>query len=539
MVQSYKKKPQLAEQYDVIVIGSGMGGLTLAALLTKAGKKVLVLERHYTAGGFTHIFKRKGYEWDVGIHYIGEMHRKHGPLRKMFDYITDGQLTWADMGEVYDKIVIGDRHYDLVKGVGNFKEKMIGYFPDEEEAIETYVDLVFKANRTSRNFYLEKAMPPLLSKLSGNRMRGPFLKYATQTTRQVLESLTQNEELIKVLTGQYGDYGLPPAESSFAMHASLVKHYFGGGYFPIGGSARLVETIDPVLEAGGSTILISAPVKEIMLEGKKAVGVRMEDGKEFKAPIVVSGAGIINTYEKLLPESLANQLNLKSQLKQINPSAAHLCLYTGFKGDPQSLNLPKTNYWIYPSQGTHEENISAYLQDMEQEFPLVYLSFPAAKDPDWTRRYPDRSTVDIITLAPYEEFEKWEGSSWKKRGEDYDTFKEKLSQRLLETLFQHLPHLRERLDYYELSTPLTTRHFVNYDKGEIYGLDHSPSRFSHKFLRPQTPIKNLWLTGQDVVTAGIGGALFSGLLTASAITRKNFMKEVMESHFPSDDFPAA
>ncbi len=121
MIQSYKQKLELEEHYDAIIIGSGMGSLTTAALLSKEGKKVMVLERHYTAGGFTHVFKRRGYEWDVGIHYIGEVQNPNAAIRKMFDYVSNNQLEWADMGEVYDKIIIGDKTYDFVKGVENFK----------------------------------------------------------------------------------------------------------------------------------------------------------------------------------------------------------------------------------------------------------------------------------------------------------------------------------------------------------------------------------------------------------------------------------
>ena len=100
MIQSYKQHPKLQETYDIIIIGSGMGGLATAAILSKEGQKVLVLERHYTAGGFTHVFKRKDYEWDVGIHYIGEMQRKNGVLRKLFNYVSNNKLKWADIGEV-------------------------------------------------------------------------------------------------------------------------------------------------------------------------------------------------------------------------------------------------------------------------------------------------------------------------------------------------------------------------------------------------------------------------------------------------------
>ena len=147
MIQSYKQKLELEEHYDAIIIGSGMGSLTTAALLSKEGKKVMVLERHYTAGGFTHVFKRRGYEWDVGIHYIGEVQNPNTAIRKMFDYVSNNQLEWADMGEVYDKIIIGDKTYDFVKGVENFKAQMIEYFPNESKAIQEYINLVFDSNK--------------------------------------------------------------------------------------------------------------------------------------------------------------------------------------------------------------------------------------------------------------------------------------------------------------------------------------------------------------------------------------------------------
>lgn len=527
MVQSYKKNYQVHDHYDAIIIGSGLGSLTAATLLAKEGHKVLVLERHYTAGGFTHVFKRQGYEWDVGIHYIGEVHREQSLLRRMFDYITNSQLKWSEMGEVYDRIVVGDKIYDFVKGTENFKEKLTGYFPDEAEAIHQYVDLVFKVTKASRNFYMEKAMPPLASKISGNFMRSAYLKYASRTTQEVLEELTQNQELIKVLTGQYGDYGLPPSQSSFAMHATLVRHYFSGGNFPVGGSSQVVETIAPVLNECDSTILISAEVEKVLVENGEAVGVKMADGKEFRANLVISGAGVMTTYKKLIPPEVVQKHQLENQLTKVNNSVAHISLYIGLKGAPEELKLPKANYWVYPSDASHDECVSRYSQDTKHPFPVVYISFPSAKDPEWSNRYPGKSTIDIITLMPYEVFQKWEDTRWKKRGEDYEALKETYAQRLLEELFKLEPHLRDKIDFYELSTPITTKHFVNYEKGEIYGLEHSPERFKHKFLRPHTPIKNFYLTGQDIVTAGIGGALFSGLLTASAITKKNILKKIM------------
>ncbi|MFC2147781.1 phytoene desaturase family protein [Bacteroidota bacterium] len=526
MIQSYKQKPRLQETYDTIIIGSGMGGLTTAAILSKEGQKVLVLERHYTAGGFTHIFKRKGYEWDVGIHYIGEVQRENSMLKKLFDYVTDGELKWADMGEVYDRIIIGDQRFDLVKGVKNFKNQMISYFPGEEKAINKYVDLVFMAVKTSKNYYISKAISPFWNNLFGWFLRKPFYKFADKTTYEVLRSLTKNETLIKVLTGQYGDYGLPPKQSSFSMHASVVRHYFNGGSFPIGGSSQIVKKIDPVIAASGGTILVSAEVEEVIIEKNTAIGVQMKDGKILRAKNIVSNAGIMTTYNKLLPSKTVEKHKLKEQLQKVKPSVAHASLYIGLEGSPEELKIPKTNYWIYPAEGDHDSCVERYLEDLSQPFPVVYLSFPSAKDPDWSNRYPGKSTIDIITLLPYETFEKWSDTSWKKRGDEYEAIKEDITNRLFEELYKQLPQVQGKVNYYELSTPLTTQHFVNYEKGEIYGLDHSPSRFRQPFLKPRTPIKNFYLTGQDIVTAGVGGALFSGVLSAMAINGKNILKKV-------------
>lgn len=529
MIQSYKKRPLVSNYYDSIIIGSGMGSLTTAAILAKEGQRVLILEKHYTAGGFTHIFKRKGFEWDVGIHYIGEVQRPNSAVKKLFDYISNGKLEWADMGEVYDKIVIGDDEFNFVKGTENFKTQMKAYFPDDVEAIDSYVDLVFSAVRTVRGFFASKAVPKLIGNIVGGKMKKPFYQFSDKTTYEVLRTITDNELLIKVLCGQYGDYGLPPKQSSFIMHASVARHYFSGGSFPIGGSSKIVETINPIIEKAGGTILINAGVEEILIEGKKTVGVKLSDGKIFQAKNVISGAGILNTYEKLLPESFQEKHQLKRKLSKVKRAVAHACLYIGLEGSPEELKLPKTNYWIYPKDLDHDACVERYLKDINSEFPVVYISFPSAKDPDWNNRYPGKSTIDIITLVPYEMFDKWNGTSWMRRGEEYNALKESISKRLLEVLYKHIPQVKGKISHYELSSPLTTKHFVNYDKGEIYGLDHSPKRFRQDILQPRTPFKNLYLTGQDVVTAGVAAALFSGVITTSAMLGKNMVSKILSS----------
>lgn len=530
------RRGRALEHYDVIVIGSGIGGLANAALLSKLGRRVCVLEQHYTAGGFTHSYERNGYEWDVGVHYIGDVRKPTSMLRRLFDVISDGQLQWAPMDEVYDRILIDGRRYDFVTGREHFAASLKQQFPGEADAIDRYVALVDKVARSAETFFAGQAMPPVLAK-AWRRLR-PLLvpRECLMTVRQVLESLTANQELIGVLTGQWGDYGMVPSEASFFMHATVAKHYFNGGNYPVGGSWKIAETIVPVIRAGGGDVFTYARVQQIMVEQGRARGVVLDNGDVLRADAVVSSVGARMTFEKLLPPAQRQRLGYERDLAQVKPSGSSLCLFLGFKGTAQDLQLPKTNLWIYPSPD-HERNVERFMADADNDFPLLYISFPSAKDPEWDRQHPGRSTVQVITMAPYSWFERWRGSTWNQRGADYEAFKEQLAQRMLAALYRQMPQLEAALDYYELATPLSTEWFHLYDRGEIYGLDHDPARFRQDWLHPVTRLKGLYLTGQDVVSAGVGGALVGGLLTTSVMLGMESRKlwRLIKTWKPADD----
>lgn len=509
--------------YDAIVIGSGIGGLGAAAILSKhARKRVLVLERHYTAGGFTHTFRRPGYAWDVGVHYIGDVLSERAGLRAVFDDVTNGNLHWASMGDVYDRIIFPDRSYDFHTGRAAFRDRLAADFPNEVSAIDKYLSLVSECLKKSQNYWIEKTFPQWLSGFAGGFLRQPFTAYSDKTTYEVLTGLTRNPRLLAVLTGQYGDYGLPPRKSSFAVHAMVANHYFRGGAYPAGGSGKIAETIAPVIENGGGRIMINAEVAEILVEGNRAVGVKMSDGREIHTPLVISDAGFINTWGRLLPAQVSSRFGLLEQLKRLTPSYGHLCLYVGLKYSPQELGLGKANLWIYPGDD-HDASVEKFIADSRAPFPVVYISFPSSKDPAFAQEFPGRATIEVITVAKYEWFHQWESARWKHRGKDYETLKEHFLERLLEALYAHLPQVKGKIDYRELSTPLSTRTFANYQYGELYGIDHTPGRFRQHFLRPETPIRGLYMTGQDVCTAGVGGALFGAVLAASSILKRNVL----------------
>jgi all-trans-retinol 13,14-reductase len=359
-------------------------------------------------------------------------------------------------------------------------------------------------------------------------MRRGFLRWASRTTAAVLASITDNRELIGVLAGQWGDYGLPPAQSSFGVHAIIAAHYFGGASYPIGGAARIVDTIAPLIQRHGGDIVVSADVAQVILEGNQAAGVRMADGRELRAPLVISDAGAHNTFARLIAQPNAAVAPVLEELRGIPPSMAHLSLYVGVKQTAAQLGLAGTNLWIHESYD-HDANVARSAADPDAPFPVLFISFPSAKDPEFAQQHPGRATLEVVTMAPYDWFTHWEDTRWKHRAEDYDAFKQQLAARLQAALERHVPQVRGKIDYAELSTPLSTRHFMNYQHGEAYGLRATPARFRLRCLAPQTPIRNMYLTGQDVVSLGVTGALMGGVITASAVLGRNLVSKITKT----------
>ncbi len=506
---------RLAPSYDAIVIGSGIGGLTTAALLSDLGWKVCVLEQHYTAGGYTHSYDRNGYEWDVGVHYIGDVGAKTRS-RMLFDFLSAGKLQWAPMADEYDRFFIGDKVFSAIAGKQQFRDNLVARFPAEEKGIDRYMQLLEIVSNGIAVHSISRVLKPWQRILAWPylKLKTPALLY--RNTYDVLRELTQDDDLIAVLCGQWGDMGLPPKRSAFMVHAMIARHYMYGGFYPIGGSWNIAESIIPQIQKSGGEVFTYARVKRILIENGKALGVEMADGHRINCTCVISSAGADNTLTDLLPAGPVSKAGYYDLLGRVKPSMAHLGVYIGLKETAAQLGLPKTNFWIYPSND-FDGAVDDFFDNAEAEFPVVYISFPSAKDPDYERRHPGTATIEIVAPAPFEWFEKWKGTTWGKRGDDYDAFKAQLGERLMEYLYDKLPQLRGKVDYYEVSTPLSTEHFCAYGHGELYGLDHDSARLKQTWLGPRTRFKGLWLTGQDVLTCGVTGAMMAGLMTTTAI----------------------
>ncbi|MEO1088675.1 MAG: NAD(P)/FAD-dependent oxidoreductase, partial [Acidobacteriota bacterium] len=293
--------------WDVVIVGSGMGGMTAAAILAKLGKRVLVLEQHYVPGGYTHTFPRKGYVWDVGVHAVGEV-TLHSLPGKVLHHVTDGRLEWASLGPVYEEFHFPDGfRIDFPDNPKQFRQNLIDAFPGEEEAIDGFLMRVREVAGTMRGYMASRTLPRRMVGAFEWLMAKDAHRYLGLNTAEELEKLTDNEKLRTVLAAQWGYCGAKPSRSSFAVQALITRHYLHGAFYPVGGSAEIArQLLRTVADAGGWTQVL-ADVEEITVERGRAVGVRLKGGEEIRARKVISAVGVGSTVRRLLPPELSEQ----------------------------------------------------------------------------------------------------------------------------------------------------------------------------------------------------------------------------------------
>jgi len=492
------------EQWDAIVIGSGMGGLTTASLLAQLqGKRVLVLERHFKLGGFTHAFRRGAWEWDVGLHYVGGM-QDGGELRRMMDLVTGGEVRWNPMPDRFERFVYPELEIEVPSHPAGFQEVLASRFPAERDALRAYfADLRRVVGWATRHFAGAIVPRPVAALLDL-----PGRSLALQTTGAYLARRFRDPLLRAVLCSQWGDYGLPPAQSAFAMHAIVAHHYLHGASYPEGGAGRIAQAVATRVEAAGGALRVNHEVEEILVEGGAAVGVRVRPGKgaepvEHRAPLVFSGAGADLTFTRLLPPALR---------EAAAPPAAGtsaVTLYLGLSRSPEEVGLRGENTWFF-ARADHDRLWAERNLLLEGRVGAAYLSTPSLKDPA-ARAH----TAEVITHMDIEPLAAWRDAPWRRRGQDYQALKERITGALLDTVERRYPGFRALVAHAELSTPLTLEHFGGQRRGLFYGIPATPERFRSRRCGVRTPVKNLYLTGADAASLGIGGALMGGVLSAA------------------------
>lgn len=513
------------EDFDVVVIGSGIGGLTAAtALTTLAKKRVLVLERHFRLGGFTHEFRRKGYRWDIGLHYVGGM-EPGTTSRALMDMVTGGSVGWGRMPDDFDVFHYPDLEMRVPSDPQAYRDRLVARFPAEADGIDAYfADVRRAAAWMGRETWSWSARGPLRWVMGAANVRDRRL--STRTTAEQLARRVRDPRLRAVLASQWGDYGLPPSRSAFGQHALVVDHYRHGAWFPRGGSDAIAAGAREVVEAGGGSCRVNHEVTEILVENERAVGVRADVRKgrggsraEFRAPVVISDAGAHTTYSRLLPDGIA--ADLRAAVSAAEPSTSCVTLYLGLRGSPQGLGLTGENHWHYTTYD-HDAATGEGVLDGRPEG--AYLSFPSAKDSEATRH-----TAEIISFCEAEAFCQWSGTDWMRRGEDYNALKQRITDGLLAFVEERHPGFRDLVDYAELSTPLTVEAFTNHRAGGIYGLAGTPARLERKLVAARSPVPGLLLAGADVCSLGIMGSLMGGVFAAGEVMEPAGFPRIMRA----------
>ncbi|MFE5797857.1 phytoene desaturase family protein [Streptomyces sp. NPDC056503] len=504
---------EVADAYDAVVIGSGAGGLTTAVCLAKQGRRVAVFEQHYTAGGYTHAYRRRGWEWDVGIHYVGQLAPRE-PVRVLSDYLTGGALRWAPLADPYDEYRLAGEVHRAPVGFDAYKAGLIARFPAERAGIEALFRLIARCRATLPALALGRLSGPVARRLARLLRAAAVPPEALRPAREVVAGLVRDERLRQaVLTPSVLLLADSSSRLPFFLVAVVFEHFRTGAWYPVGGSAAIARAmVEPVRAAGGE-VFVRTPVERIELDGTRATGVVLADGTRVRAPVVVSAAGAHRTYRTLLPRSAAGTQT--DPLHGLRDGFPFVLLFLGLDGDPEELGLPRHNVMVT------DGDCDAFFDGTGGRTSGLFLSFSSAKDPTWTARYPGRSTGEILAYVDPALFASFDGSRLRDREPAYLALKAELGEELLEQLYRQLPRTRGRVAYHELGTPLTAEHFAGWPGGSLYGLAKDVAAFGDGTrpgladrLRPRTEFDGLYLSGQDVLAGGFLGAVTGGLLAA-------------------------
>ena len=502
---------------DVIVIGSGMGGMTTAAALSRFGHKVLLLEQAPSLGGLTHSFSREGFSWDVGLHYCGMFGPGQSGTR-LLDWLSGGTVEFRSLGTVYDTLHFPD-DFELAVGrpVEALQMELKDRFPDNRAEVDAYFEALESADEAMLAASAERTIPEPFRSAHRWWNQRKIEKFCGRTTSEVLADYVRDPKLAAVLTAQWATYGGLPTKASFAIHARIIRHYLDGAGYPVGGASAIAKGLVPAIESAGGSARTATPVAEILIEDGAAIGVRASSGEEFRAPTIVSAIGAGETIKRLLPAEIQAQ-DWAVEIADMKPSVCHFEVYIGFEGDIASHGATRSNHWFYESW-----NVADTLwTDVDAPLQGGFASFPSLKDEQHDPGPSNHHTGQFMVLADWSTVAEFAGGGAKQRPDEWNAFKEKVASRILNYYKRKFPALAPLIVYHELGTPLATARFTAHEEGGIYGLEVTPRRVLSEVLNPRTPVAGLFLSGQDVMTPGIAGALFGGVFCAAAIDPKVF-----------------
>ncbi len=488
-------------QYDVIIVGSGMGGLVCGNLLSLEGYKVCVLEKNKQIGGCLQIYVRDKVIFDSGVHYLGGLSKGQN-LYQIFKYLDIlDRLKLQQLDEnVFDKILIenDDTEYEYAQGYENFINKMLTYFPDEEKGLREYCD---KIKDICSRF-------PLYNLQSGDETNAKASVLEIDT-KSFIESCTSNPKLREILAGNNALYAGQPGKTPLYVHALILNSYIESSWKCIDGGSQIAKYLARNILDMGGTIIKHAEVKKIVEDGGVVTHVELADGSKMFAKHFISNIHPVKTLE--LTQTDLIKKAYRNRLKSLENSISSFTLNIVFKKN--SYKYFRHNYYVF-----NDGCVWTTGDYTEENWPMGYAVFVAAssKSPE----YADGMT--ILAYMKYEEVKEWEHtynivSKEEDRGASYEAFKKRKAEKLLESVERKFPGLRDKIQAYYTATPLSYRDYIGNDDGSLYGIAKDYKDALKTFISPRTKLPNLYFTGQNLNLHGILGASMSAIVTTNAL----------------------
>lgn len=513
------------EQWDVVVVGSGLGGLTAAACLAGAGRRVLVLERHDIAGGNATVFRRHHqgaeYEFDVGVHYIGEC-QPGGLFPAIFRSLGVGdRIEFRPLDhDRFDTIVMGDLEVHVPAGWDRYIANVVDALPDDRAAIERCMGVLRDVARESRERYVPGAVTPT------------YDEWAFRTLEELFDHSELSPTARAVIDHWNGLYAGAPSQTAVATHAVIADHYMQGAFYPEGGGQMIAARLVQAIEACGGEVRTLSPVAQIAVADGKVAGVEMADGSFVGADLVISNADHIRTVRHLVAAEHWDPATVRFA-EEATMTLGLVVAYVVVDID-LTVGRPNTNYHIYSD--TDVEAVYAALDEGRlPDGEWAYVALASIKDPDNPHLCPPGHTnFQIMTLAP-RGFEHWGVESGPadgvryRRDETYRARKAEITERMLTAAESVLGPFRDHIVHLETATPLTHERYTHASGGTSYGYQHSPEQTGPNRPSNQTEIEGLWVTGANTSAGhGIAGAVTGGVSCAGHILdRRGLLVEML------------
>ena len=503
--------------FQVIVIGSGAGGLSAALFLAKQGFSVLLLEAMPSFGGYLNPFRRGPYTFDTGLHYLGQLGRGEAFANLLDTLGIADKLDFVELDpEGFDRYVFPDYEFALCKGKERYKEKLIRDFPMEENGIKKYFGVLNKITKATQAS-ISTGKGPL--GMLGFLLRHPvMLKYGRATYQKLLDEVTTDKLLQAVLAAHSATYGLSPAKASALIPLMVLNHYLNGAYYPKGGSGAFRDAFIVALQGHGAQTKRLSQVVGIDKKADEFV-VKIESGEQYTAKVVISNADPVLTLGRLVnPEIIPSKSH--KRVTRLRPSLGAFYTFIGTDLNLPSLGITDANIHHYDDIDINKIYDTGDASSMKENVGAFLITSPSVKDPEGGHAPQGRHTVEIIAMVDYDSFEKWAGTPSMKRGEDYEAFKDRIGNRLVKAAETHIPNLSGSLDHVEYATPLSNEYWVNAVRGGCYGPEQTPDQMGPgRFGSFTAGIEGLFLVGAGTLGGGIMPCVASGVFAGGKVAK--------------------